>query len=74
MKVTAVVVESSCINQPSEEVAADLRDLAQACLPMHLRTWPTEMPFSSQASSPCFPDICFIVEGQRFMCHKVKLD
>ncbi|XP_076067875.1 ankyrin repeat and BTB/POZ domain-containing protein 1-like isoform X2 [Oratosquilla oratoria] len=51
--------------------ASDLRDLAQQTLPPHLRLWPTEMPFNNPEEQLSLADVCFVVEGQPFMCHKM---
>ncbi|XP_042879642.1 ankyrin repeat and BTB/POZ domain-containing protein 1-like isoform X1 [Penaeus japonicus] len=72
VKVTTVVVEpdASC-GLGSEGVAADLRELTQSTLPSALRFWPTEMPFCHTDFEPDYADVCFMVEGQPFMCHKM---
>ncbi|CAL4061976.1 unnamed protein product, partial [Meganyctiphanes norvegica] len=72
IQVTMVVIEpdtSRC--RGSENVGEDLRELAQASLPPQLRLWPTAMPFNQMEDTPAFADICFVVEGYRFMCHKM---
>ncbi|XP_042240790.1 ankyrin repeat and BTB/POZ domain-containing protein 1-like isoform X1 [Homarus americanus] len=72
IKVTTVVVEpDSSEGMGSESVSAELRELTQATLPPHLRFWPTEMPFCNTQDQPPFADICFMVDGYPFMCHKM---
>ena len=73
VRVTRVVVEpGSCRDQLGwMGVGADLRELAQSTLPPHLRFWPTEMPFCHTLDQAHFTDVCFMVGGQPFQCHKV---
>ncbi|XP_068237792.1 ankyrin repeat and BTB/POZ domain-containing protein 1-like [Palaemon carinicauda] len=72
VKVTTVVVEpDTCIGAGSEGVGSDLRELTQATLPKYLRFWPTEMPFCPTQDQANFADVCFLVEGHQFMCHKM---
>ncbi|KAK3861251.1 hypothetical protein Pcinc_032762 [Petrolisthes cinctipes] len=79
VKVTTVVVEPDESCSPgvgswvggSEGVGADLRDLAQATLPPHLRFWPTEMPFCPTQDHAPFADVCFVIDGHPFLCHKM---
>lgn len=78
VKVTTVVVEpdESCApgvgnSGGSEGVGSDLRELAQATLPPHLRFWPTEMPFCPTQDHAPFADVCFVIDGHPFLCHKV---
>lgn len=72
VKVTTLVVEpESSESLGSDGVGADLRELTQATLPLHLRFWPTEMPFCHTQDQPPFADVCFMVDGYPFMCHKV---
>lgn len=39
--------------------------------PLSLKKVQGELPFDPEVSQ-LFADICFIVEGHEFMCHKVK--
>ncbi|KAK7086478.1 Ankyrin repeat and BTB/POZ domain-containing protein 1 [Halocaridina rubra] len=72
VKVTTVVVEpDTCIGAGSEGVGSDLRELTQATLPKDLRFWPTEMPFCHTQDQANFADICFLIDGYKFICHKM---
>ncbi|KAB7497739.1 Ankyrin repeat and BTB/POZ domain-containing protein 1 [Armadillidium nasatum] len=67
VQITMVVIEPEDSNNGVE---TDFRELVQSTLPPELRVWPTEMPFCHR-EIPVFADVCFIVQGLQFMCHKV---
>lgn len=58
----------------SNDLRADLRELAESCLPVPLRSWIDEgvLPFYYESIS-YFPDICVEVENLQFYCHQVFL-
>ncbi|KAJ8371899.1 hypothetical protein AAFF_G00298910 [Aldrovandia affinis] len=65
--VKVLTLEPLSNRQLQEEMAI----LADCALPAELRVGFGELPFDRTDNFPCYPDICFRVEGYDFMCHKV---
>lgn len=70
-KVKILTVES---DNSLSDLHKDLRELAESCLPVVLRTWIDEgvLPFYYESTS-YYPDICVEVENLQFYCHQVFL-
>ncbi|PVD25039.1 hypothetical protein C0Q70_15536 [Pomacea canaliculata] len=67
VQVTTLTVEP--VNS-SPMLKADMAQLADTAIPPSLSSWVQgELPFDPEVSQ-LFADICFIVEGHEFMCHK----
>ncbi|XP_065573023.1 ankyrin repeat and BTB/POZ domain-containing protein 1-like isoform X2 [Artemia franciscana] len=68
-KVTTVLVEKPAL---SSELQQDLGVLAEQALPSELSDWivGSELPLMPSVPST-FVDVCFFVQGHRFMCHRV---
>ncbi|CAL1541800.1 unnamed protein product [Lymnaea stagnalis] len=56
----------------SDILQRDLAQLAHWALPEELTSWVVgELPFEPESMPLTYPDVCFVVENHRFMCHKV---
>ncbi|XP_064604723.1 ankyrin repeat and BTB/POZ domain-containing protein 1-like [Liolophura sinensis] len=65
-----VNVTTLCTEPNSEELQLHLGKLADMALPTELSNWALgELPFEPEAVC-LFPDVCFVVEGHNFLCHK----
>ncbi|KAK6994346.1 ankyrin repeat and BTB/POZ domain-containing protein 1, partial [Biomphalaria glabrata] len=68
VKVTTLVLEPV---KGSDDVQRDLAQLAHWALPEELTSWIVgELPFEPETMPLTYPDVCFIVDDHRFMCHK----
>ncbi|XP_059142453.1 ankyrin repeat and BTB/POZ domain-containing protein 1-like isoform X2 [Physella acuta] len=66
VRVTTLVLDPT---NGSDSLQQDLAQLAQAALPDGLSSWVLgELPFDPESLS--YADVCFVVEEQKFMCHK----
>ncbi|XP_035239446.1 ankyrin repeat and BTB/POZ domain-containing protein 1 isoform X1 [Anguilla anguilla] len=57
--------------QSNRQVQEEMAILADCSLPAELRVGFGELPFDRTDNFPSYPDICFRVEGYKFLCHKV---
>ncbi|XP_062595032.1 ankyrin repeat and BTB/POZ domain-containing protein 1-like [Saccostrea cucullata] len=68
VNITNILIERS---EDSLDLQFDLGRLADLALPRELSTFVQgELPFEPEYAS-FYPDICFCVEGHKFLCHKV---
>ncbi|KAH9510218.1 Ankyrin repeat and BTB/POZ domain-containing protein 1 [Bulinus truncatus] len=68
VKVTTLVLEPV---KGSDSLQADFAQLAHLALPEELTSWVVgELPFEPESMPFTYPDVFFIVDGHRFMCHK----
>ncbi|XP_061430173.1 ankyrin repeat and BTB/POZ domain-containing protein 1 isoform X2 [Lethenteron reissneri] len=49
----------------------DMELLADCAFPPELRVGFGELPFDCADTFPSYPDVCFEVDGNRFLCHKL---
>ncbi|XP_069101724.1 ankyrin repeat and BTB/POZ domain-containing protein 1-like [Argopecten irradians] len=71
--VTTLTIEPT--RQQSAKLQADLGKLGDLALPDELcsdifQALPS-LPFSEYEDLPIYPDVCFVVEEHKFLCHKV---
>lgn len=69
VRVTNFVLQTT---KGDDSLQMDLAQLAHWALPDELNPWlMCVLPFESDSMPRSYPDICFIVEEHKFMCHKL---
>ncbi|TKS77742.1 Ankyrin repeat and BTB/POZ domain-containing protein 1 [Collichthys lucidus] len=65
-----ICVKVLSLEPRSCQLQEDMAQLAKSALPTGRRAGFDELPFNKLENFQSYPDICFIVDGYNFLCHK----
>ncbi|XP_076022985.1 ankyrin repeat and BTB/POZ domain-containing protein 1 [Genypterus blacodes] len=65
-----ICVKVLTLEPPNCQLCEEMAQLADCALPSELRVGYGELPFNPVDHFSTHPDICFVVDGYNFLCHK----